>query len=53
MFVQAASIFMKSVTKFQHRIAQIFGSKMTWNFYVINTVENALIDEEEIPLELK
>ena len=47
--VRAASIFMKSVTKFQQAIAQIFASKMTWNFFAINTVGNALIGEGEIP----
>ena len=46
-----ASIFMKGATKFQAVFVQIYGTKMTWNFFAINTAENALIDEEETLLE--
>ena len=48
-----ASIFMKGATKFQAVFVQIYGTKMTWNFCVINTAANALIDEEETLLELQ
>ena len=44
-----ASIFMKGATKFQAVFVQIYGTKMTWNFFAINTVGNALIGEGEIP----
>lgn len=51
--VQAVSIIMKIVRKFQLATALICVSKMTWSVYAKNIAENALIDEDDILLELE
>ena len=53
MNVQAVTIFMKIVRKFQQATALIFVFKRTWSFYARNIAVNALLGEGDIPLELE